>query len=130
VNVAPLVVVAALLGLIPGFIASSKGYSFLGWWLFGALIWIVALPMAIMLRREDAPGMRPCPHCRSAIPRLASVCANCTREVTPVPASLRIVECPNCHAGDAIAKGATAWTCASCDSGWTVATRDRSKIGR
>lgn len=34
---------AAILGLIPGFIAKSKGYSFGTWWLYGFLIFIVAI---------------------------------------------------------------------------------------
>ena len=34
---------AAILGLIPGFIAKSKGYSFGAWWLYGFLIFIVAI---------------------------------------------------------------------------------------
>jgi len=34
---------AAILGLIPGFIAKNKGYSFAVWWLYGFLIFIVAI---------------------------------------------------------------------------------------
>ena len=34
---------AAILGLIPGFIAKSKGYSFGAWWLYGFLIFIAAI---------------------------------------------------------------------------------------
>ena len=34
---------AAILGLIPGFIAKSKGYSFGAWWLYGFLIFIIAI---------------------------------------------------------------------------------------
>ena len=34
---------AAILGLIPGFIAKSKGYSFSAWWLYGFLIFIAAI---------------------------------------------------------------------------------------
>ena len=34
---------AAILGLITGFIAKSKGYSFGVWWLYGFLIFIVAI---------------------------------------------------------------------------------------
>ncbi len=35
-----------LIGLIPAFIAGSKGHNFLGWWIFGAMLFIVALPVA------------------------------------------------------------------------------------
>lgn len=34
---------AAILGLILGFIAKSKGYSFGAWWLYGFLIFIGAI---------------------------------------------------------------------------------------
>lgn len=40
----------ALLGLIPAFIAYRKGRSFLEWWVFGAGLFPLALPMAIMLK--------------------------------------------------------------------------------
>jgi len=36
-----------LLGLIPAYIAWKKGYWFFAWWIFGALLWIVALPWSI-----------------------------------------------------------------------------------
>jgi hypothetical protein len=47
-------IVAALLGLIPGAIASKKGRSFGLWWFFGAMLFIVALPMAILMKPKDA----------------------------------------------------------------------------
>jgi hypothetical protein len=48
---------ALVLGCIPGAVASSKGHSFLPWWLFGAALFIVALPLSILLeprRRVDS----------------------------------------------------------------------------
>lgn len=47
-----LLIVAALLGLIPASIASTKGRSFGTWWFFGAMLFIVALPMALMMKPE------------------------------------------------------------------------------
>lgn len=41
--------VAVGLGFIPAAIASGKGRSFLGWWIFGVLLWIIALPCAILI---------------------------------------------------------------------------------
>lgn len=41
---------AVLLGLIPAAIASHKGRSFALWWLYGALLFIVALPMALLMK--------------------------------------------------------------------------------
>jgi lauroyl/myristoyl acyltransferase len=41
---------AALLGLIPAAIAHSKGQNFAMWWIYGAAIFIVALPHALFIR--------------------------------------------------------------------------------
>jgi hypothetical protein len=43
-------VAPALLGLIPAVIASKKGRSFALWWLYGAALFIAALPIAIMMK--------------------------------------------------------------------------------
>jgi hypothetical protein len=45
-----ILVLAVLLGLVPAAIAHGKGRSFVQWWMFGVLLFIVALPMAIMLK--------------------------------------------------------------------------------
>ena len=39
--------IAGALGLIPAAIASGKGHSFGAWWLFGAALFIVALPWPV-----------------------------------------------------------------------------------
>lgn len=41
-----------VLGCIPGAIAQKKGHSFVVWWLFGAAIFVVALPISIMLKEK------------------------------------------------------------------------------
>jgi hypothetical protein len=46
-------VLAAVLGMIPATIAKRKGWSFVGWWCYGFLIWIVALPHALLLKRKN-----------------------------------------------------------------------------
>lgn len=48
-----ILIVAVLLGLIPAAIASKKGRSFATWWFFGAMLFIVALPMALMMKPKD-----------------------------------------------------------------------------
>lgn len=45
-----IVIVAILLGIIPAAIASGKGRNFLLWWLYGSLLFIVALPMALIMK--------------------------------------------------------------------------------
>jgi hypothetical protein len=46
-------VIAAVIGLIPACIARDKGRDFWTWWIFGAALFIVALPAAILLKRSD-----------------------------------------------------------------------------
>ena len=45
-----IVFVAILLGLIPASIAKKKGRSFIGFWIYGALFFIIALPHALLLK--------------------------------------------------------------------------------
>lgn len=79
-----LLILSVLLGLIPAVIAQRKGYGFGGWWLYGALLWIVALPHALWMG-ENEESRRTCPHCRTTIDREASVCPQCARDVPPAP---------------------------------------------
>jgi hypothetical protein len=44
-----ILIFAALLGLIPAYVAQKKGRSFGLWWLYGALLFIVALPHAFIM---------------------------------------------------------------------------------
>ena len=39
------ILIAICIGLIPAAIAQSKGKSFIAWWLYGAALFIVALPI-------------------------------------------------------------------------------------
>jgi len=41
------------LGLIPAYIASRKGRKFTDWWFFGAGLFPIALPMALMIKPEQ-----------------------------------------------------------------------------
>jgi hypothetical protein len=45
-------VLAALLALIPANIAKNKGHSFAGWYIFGFLLWIVAFPVSLFLKKK------------------------------------------------------------------------------
>lgn len=88
-------ILAVFLGLIPAAIASNKGHNGFLWWLFGALLFIVALPLALILPRDTRElearelrgGARRCPHCAELIRREAKVCRFCGRDVDPAPPS-------------------------------------------
>src|ERR1039458_2154649 len=81
---------AMCLGVIPGLIAQSKGRSFAEWWLYGAALFIVALPHSLMLEKKDTPiggnntvtntegGPRyRCPNCHTPVGPDATRCPGC-----------------------------------------------------
>ena len=82
-------IVAALLGLIPAMIARRKGRQFVLWWVYGLLLFIVALPHALLLKPEleqievqpAAPGLEKCPFCAEMIKPDARVCRYCGRDL-------------------------------------------------
>jgi len=71
--------VAIVLGLIPAFIAKHKGDSFFTFWLFGTLLWIVALPYALFVLKDKR---RRCDHCAELVRPEARVCPHCQRDLT------------------------------------------------
>ncbi len=83
-------ILAVLLGLIPATIAKNKGKSFALWWIYGGALFIVALPHALIMKRDvgaleqkaiEEGNLRKCPHCAELIKPDAKVCKHCGREV-------------------------------------------------
>jgi hypothetical protein len=74
-----------LLGLIPATIAQHKGQSLVPWWIYGSLLFVIALPHAFALhsKLEDADdigphsGKKQCSYCTEWMPWEDDVCPCC-----------------------------------------------------
>jgi len=95
-----LLVIGALLGLLPASIARSKGYRFGIWWLYGTVLFPVALTHALTVKLNQAgiearqwdEGMKKCPSCAEMVLGEAVKCRFCGYEWIPVVTSWTIVE--------------------------------------
>lgn len=75
----------AMIGLLPAAIAHSKGRNFFLWWFYGAALFIVAVPHAIIMQRSFHPiimqrsfdGQKRCPQCTEWVSENASRCRHC-----------------------------------------------------
>ena len=82
-------ILVILIGLIPAMVARSKGRDFLPWWVYGSLLFVVALPHALLLQPElkqveqqqAAQGLKKCPFCAEMIKPDAKVCRYCGRDL-------------------------------------------------
>lgn len=97
-------ILAMMLAVIPGGIAHSKGHSFFAFWLFGVLLLVVALPVAITLKNHrptldrramaHGGGVR-CPYCAEIIRPQAKVCRFCGRDQpSPTPVAVAVASTP------------------------------------
>lgn len=87
--IAWLAALAVSLGFVAALIARAKGRSFVLWLAYGALLGVIAVPHALLLRdRHDEQGWqfsrfgfpgrdRACPHCGATVYAEAVVCRRC-----------------------------------------------------
>jgi hypothetical protein len=72
---------SVLIGMIPACVAHRKGKSFLLWWFYGAMLFIVALPHSLWIKPENQrvehEAMKNCFYCSELIKRKAKVCQYC-----------------------------------------------------
>jgi|GEM_PF-1389544 len=87
---------ALALGILPAYLAYKKGRNFGWWWLYGAALFLAALPHALLLRpdvqvlscRMAGQGLKKCPYCAEMIKAEAKVCRFCGREQAGPPAPI------------------------------------------
>jgi hypothetical protein len=65
------------MALIPAFIAKRRGLGFWTFYVFGLLLWIVAVPVALFSKDKR----RRCPHCMEVVHAEASACPHCQRDI-------------------------------------------------
>jgi hypothetical protein len=80
---------ALIIGLLPASIAKNKGKDFVIWWIYGAALFIVALPHALMMDADAdalefnaiAKGGKNCRHCADVVKAEAKICRFCQRPI-------------------------------------------------
>jgi len=112
--------ILALLGIIPALIARSRDpyQSFIFWWIYGAALFIIALPHAMLFRPGSkslrrfqgglaGPRTKKCPFCAEIVMVEARICKHCCRDMIsgrsdvcaecrrPLPSGSS--RCPHCH---------------------------------
>ncbi|WP_025901395.1 zinc ribbon domain-containing protein [Tatumella sp. UCD-D_suzukii] len=94
-----LLLICAVLGCIPAAIASSKGRSFGAWWIYGALLFIVALIHSLCIKRDHkaiekeqlSEGLVKCPYCAEMVKPEAIKCKHCGSDLQPLPTKSALV---------------------------------------
>jgi hypothetical protein len=83
-------IICASMALIPAKLASNKGRDFDQWWLYGFLIFPIALIHSITIKMNDkllleTNQFKQCPFCAELIKPEAIVCKHCHKEIRVKP---------------------------------------------
>jgi hypothetical protein len=86
----------AIISCIPAVIAQNKGRSFGGWWLYGFLVFPIALIHSLVTskniegleQRALDSGNRKCPSCAEMVKVEAKVCKHCGNDLEPYVAEV------------------------------------------
>ena len=75
-------------GFIPALIASGKGRSFVGFFIYGLILPPIALIHSLVASSDpnmqtDGRPQKTCPSCLSKIPAAAKKCKHCTADQPP-----------------------------------------------
>jgi hypothetical protein len=73
----PTLLGAAGLGIVTALLAAKKGRNAFGWWLFGTLFFLMALPMLLILEPTESGWTKKCAHCAQWVKKDASRCRYC-----------------------------------------------------
>ena len=70
---------ALVIGAIPGLIAQSKGRNFFTWYIYGVLIFIIALVHSLVIS-NSTKDLKKCPKCAELVKEEANICRHCRFE--------------------------------------------------
>ena len=75
-----------MFGILTGWLASRKGHDPVAWFFFGALLFIVALPLVLTLKPKALrQGTRACPYCGAITGGME--CSSCGRGLPNIGAA-------------------------------------------
>ena len=96
-------VTLAVISCLPASIAKNKGRSFGSWWVYGFLLFPIALIHSLAMSKDFegleaqaiASGNRKCPACAELVKVEAKICKHCRNDLEPYVAEVETIEAPS-----------------------------------